>query len=236
MAVHATIFCANAHGLSAHAYLRILFLGTNTMSEDLFACANEGCISSDEATDVAENGFGDMHLVTQSKKRRHKQSYTNTLIPSLVEITDDPCSSSCKVLFVSKPGGGQKTAVALWPQYTYEGVDGNFVHVSAKESWCNNIIEIKRTRKSGSYKDTALALRECHCKVKAAIKCLLLKSLSGPSDPGDDVLLAYVRARASIVRSCVGYVRELRTHVRIVDFVSTCVRTYVRCAGASVRR
>lgn len=206
------------------------------MSEDLFACANEGCISSDEATDVAENGFGDMHLVTQSKKRRHKKSYTNTLIPSLVEITDDPCSSSCKVLFVSKPGGGQKTAVALWPQYTYEGVDGNFVHVSAKESWCNNIIEIKRTRKSGSYKDTALALRECHCKVKAAIKCLLLKSLSGPSDPGDDVLLAYVRARASIVRSCVGYVRELRTHVRIVDFVSTCVRTYVRCAGASVRR
>ena len=234
--MHATIFCANAHGLSAHAYLRILFLGTNTMSEDLFACANEGCISSDEATDVAENGFGDIHLVTQSKKRRHKKSYTNTLIPSLVEITDDPCSSSCKVLFVSKPGGGQKTAVALWPQYTYEGVDGNFVHVSAKESWCNNIIEIKRTRKSGSYKDTALALRECHCKVKAAIKCLLLKSLSGPSDPGDDVLLAYVRARASIVRSCVGYVRELRTHVRIVDFVSTCVRTYVRCAGASVRR
>ena len=213
MAVHAAIFCANSQGLSAHAYLRILFLGTNTMPEDLFACANDECISTDEATDVVENAFGDRNLVTQSKKRRHKQSYTNTLIPSLVEITDDPCSSSCKVLFVSKPGGCQKTAVAVWPQYTYDGVDGNFVHVSAKESWCNNIIEIKRTRKSGSYKDTALALRECHCKVKAAIKCLLLKSLSGASDPGDDVLLAYVRAHASIVRSCVGYVNYVRTYV-----------------------
>ena len=206
--MHATIFCANAQGLSANAYLRILFLGTNTMSEDPFVCANEECISADEATDVAENVFGESNLVTQSKKRRtcctEKKSYTNTLIPSVVEITDDPCSSSCKVVFVSKPGGGHRTPVAVWPQYTYAGVDGNFVHVSATEAWCNNIIEIKRTRKSGSYKDTALALRKCNCKVNAAIKCLLLKSLSGPSLTGDDVLLAYVRAHASIVRSCVG--------------------------------
>ena len=55
------------------------------MPEDFFACANEECISTDEATDVVKNEFGDKNLVTQSKKRRHKQSYAKEAVEARIK-------------------------------------------------------------------------------------------------------------------------------------------------------
>ena len=118
-------------------------------------------------------------------------------IQTVVQIPDDPCKHTCAMLFLPHTGDSKITEMKplpLWPQYAYDDIDGQFIHVAVGEQWVQDIMASLRPRKAGAQKDNLLTMRECIKRVSPIIDALLLQTLKGP-EQGGCVLRKYTCTR-----------------------------------------